>query len=109
MFVGFGLTGAALLAQAVYFLIIAGLEAIHSYDVAIGGFGIAIIAIVGSWFFLDQSGSRSIFLVGAAGNCIVMFVIGGLYYSDSKGALWAVAIIMFVTLPSLNGLLTNKI
>ncbi|KUJ16635.1 MFS general substrate transporter [Mollisia scopiformis] len=94
MFLGFGFTGACLLAQSIYFLIIAGLEPIHSYDVAIGGFGIAIFAIVGSWFFMEKTGRRLIFLVGAGVNCVVMFVIGGLYYTHSKGALWAVAIIM---------------
>jgi MFS family permease len=99
MFLGFGFTGACLLAQSVYFLIIAGLEPIHSYDVAIGGFAIAILAIIGSWFFMEKSGRRSMFLIGAGGNCITMFVIGGLYYTDKKGALWAVAVIMFVTLP----------
>jgi hypothetical protein len=96
MFLGFGLTGACLLAQAIYFLIIAGLEPIHSYDVAIGGFGVAIIAIIGSWFFMERSGRRSIFLIGAAGNCIVMFAIGGLYYTEANGALWAVAVLMYV-------------
>jgi MFS family permease len=94
MFVGFGLTGACLLAQSIYFLIIAGLPAIHSYDVAIGGFGIAIIAIIGSWVYMEKVGRRSLFLVGACGNMVVMFMIGGLYYSNANGALWAVAIIM---------------
>lgn len=94
MFLGFGFTGACLLAQGIYFLIIAGLEPIHSYDVAIGGFGIAVFAIIGSWFFMERTGRRSIFLIGAAGNCITMFVIGGLYYAHSNGALWAVAVIM---------------
>ena len=94
MFVGFGLTGACLLAQSIYFLIIAGLPAIHSYDVAIGGFGIAILAIIGSWFHMEKVGRRSLFLVGAFGNMVVMFVIGGLYYSKANGALWAVAIFM---------------
>tara|TARA_R110002060_G_scaffold21605_2_gene29267 strand:- start:135 stop:854 length:720 start_codon:yes stop_codon:yes gene_type:complete len=87
MFIGFGFTGACLLAQGIYFLVIAGLEPIHAYDVSIGGFGIAIFAIVGSWFFMEKSGRRSIFLVGAAGNCIVMFVIGGLYYTSRKGGI----------------------
>lgn len=94
MFLGFGFAGACLLAQGIYFLIIAGLEPIHSYDVAIGGFGIAVIAIVGSWFFMEKTGKRSIFLVGAAGNCITMFIIGCLYFAHSNAALWAVAIIM---------------
>ncbi len=82
------------LAQGIYFLITAGLEAIHSYDVAIGGFGIAVLAIVGSWFLLEKRGRRSIFLAGAAGNCIAMLVLGCLYYAHTNGALRAVAVIM---------------
>ncbi len=96
MFLGFGLTGACLLAQSIYFLIIAGLRPIHAYDVSIGGFGLAVVCIIFSWMYMEKAGRRSIFLIGAAGNCIAMFVIGGLYYSDRNAALWAVAIIMFV-------------
>lgn len=94
MFLGFGLTGACLLAQSIYFLIIAGLPAIHSYDVSIGGFGVAVFAIIASWFFMEKSGRRSIFLVGGFVNFLAMMTIGGLYYTKSKGALWAVAVIM---------------
>ncbi|RDW69283.1 MFS general substrate transporter-53 [Coleophoma cylindrospora] len=116
MFIGFGMAGACLLAQAIYFLIIAGLPAIHAYDIAIGGFGLAIFAIVGSWFYMEKMGRRSLFLTGAVVNCVVMFVIGGLYYSNAKGALWAVAIIMnlliswqAVTLVSTSWAITGEI
>lgn len=105
MFVGFGFAGACLLTQAIYFPIIAGLEAIHSYNVAIGKFGIAIFGIVASWFLTKKTGKRAIFLVGAAVNCVVMFVVGGLYYSYSKGALWGVAII---TISSSHGKLSTS-
>jgi hypothetical protein len=94
VFLGFGLTGACLLAQSIYFLIIAGLPAIHAYDVSIGSFGVAVIAIIASWFFMEKSGRRSIYLVGGFVNSVAMMVIGGLYYTKAKGALWAVAVIM---------------
>lgn len=94
MFLGFGFTGACLLAQSIYFLIIAGLEPIHSYDVSVGGFGVAVLAIIASWFFMEKSGRRSIFLIGGFVNFLVMMVIGGLYYTKAKGALWAVAVLM---------------
>lgn len=42
--------GAALLSQSIYFLAIAGLPAIHTFDVSIGGFGLSMIIIVASWF-----------------------------------------------------------
>ncbi|KAF7550516.1 hypothetical protein G7Z17_g5674 [Cylindrodendrum hubeiense] len=60
--------GAPLLAQNIYFLIIAGLEAVHCFDIGIGGFGLAIL------------------LVAA----------GGLHWATSKGVLWAIAVIMNV-------------
>lgn len=94
MFLGFGFTGACLLVQGIYFLIIASLEPIHSYDVAISGFSIAVFAIIKSSFLIERTSRRSIFFIGAAGNCVTMFVIGGLYYAHSNGALWAVAVIM---------------
>ncbi|TVY81732.1 Maltose permease MAL61 [Lachnellula suecica] len=116
MFLGFGLTGACLLAQGIYFLIIAGLEPIHSYDVSIGGFGIAVFAIVASWFLMEKTGRRSIFLIGGLGNFLAMTAIGALYYTGAKGALWAVAIIMnlliawqAVTLVSTSWAITGEI
>ncbi|KAJ4312512.1 hypothetical protein N0V94_007405 [Neodidymelliopsis sp. IMI 364377] len=94
LFLAAGLNGASLLSQNTYFLIIAGLPAVHAFDVGIGGFGLAIVAIVCSWFFMERFGRRSIWLVGVGINMVVMGVIGGLYYSGSHGSLWAVAILM---------------
>jgi MFS family permease len=94
LFLAAGLNGASLLSQNTYFLTIAGLEAIHAFDVGIGGFGLAIIAIVFSWFYMEKFGRRSIWLAGVAVNIVTMAAIGGLYYSTSKGSLWAVAILM---------------
>lgn len=86
--------GAAFLAQAIYFLIIAGLPAIHSFDVAIGGFGLACVIIVASWFIADKVRNRTAFNVGLVVNFIGMLVVGALYYSSSKNALWAIAVLM---------------
>lgn len=94
LFLAAGLNGASLLSQNTYFLIIAGLPAVHAFDVGIGGFGLAIIAIVFSWFFMERFGRRSIWLLGVIVNIVVMAVIGGLYYSKARSSLWAVAILM---------------
>lgn len=99
LFVGVGFNGASFLSQNVYFLIIAGLPAIHSYDVAIGGFGVAIFAIIASWFYMENFGRRSLWLVGVSGNIFAMAVIGGLYYVPNGGSLWAIAILMYVPSP----------
>ncbi|KAJ4355271.1 hypothetical protein N0V95_003101 [Ascochyta clinopodiicola] len=94
LFLAAGLNGASLLSQNTYFLIIAGLPAVHAFDVGIGGFGLAIIAIVFSWFYMEKFGRRSIWLAGAAINTLILAIIGGLYYSKSNSSLWAVAILM---------------
>jgi Sugar (and other) transporter len=86
--------GAAFLAQSLYFLIIAGLPAIHSFDVSIGGFGLACIIIVASWFVGDRIHRRTGFLAGLIINFICMLIVGALYYSKQKGALWAIAVFM---------------
>lgn len=94
LFLAAGLNGASLLAQNTYFLIIAGLPAVHAFDVGIGGFGLAIVAIVFSWFYMEKFGRRSIWLAGVTVNIVIMAIIGGLYYSTAKASLWAVAILM---------------
>ncbi|KAF1926886.1 general substrate transporter [Didymella exigua CBS 183.55] len=96
LFLATGLNGAALLSQNIYFLIIAGLPAIHGFDVGIGGFGLAVVAIVLSWFYMEKFGRRSLWLAGVGGNIVVMAIIGALDYSPAKGSLWAIAILMNV-------------
>ncbi len=86
--------GAAFLSQAIYFLIIAGLPAIHSFDVAIGGFGLACVLIIASWIIGDRLKRQTAFYAGVIINFVAMLTIGALYYSSNIGALWAIAAIM---------------
>lgn len=86
--------GAAFLAQAIYFLIIAGLPAIHAFDVSIGGFGLACVIIVASWFMMEKIRNRTAFYAGLVMNFIAMLVVGALYYKSGTGSLWAIAAIM---------------
>jgi MFS family permease len=86
--------GAALLAQSIYFLIIAGLPPIHAFDVSIGGFALSMIIIVSSWIFGDKLRRRNVFLVGCLINFFIMLIIGALYYGKGTGPLWAIAILM---------------
>ncbi|KAH6629329.1 general substrate transporter [Boeremia exigua] len=116
LFLAAGLNGASLLSQNTYFLIIAGLPAVHAFDVGIGGFGLAIVAIIFSWFYMEKFGRRSIWLAGVAVNITIMAVIGGLYYSTSKTSLWAVAVLMNVliawqllTMTSIGWVITSEI
>jgi hypothetical protein len=88
------LAGAAFLAQSIYFLITAGLPAIHGFDVSIGGFGLACIIIFASWFLGEHIHRRTGFLAGLIVNLVFMLIVGALYYTEKKGALWAIAVFM---------------
>lgn len=86
--------GAALLTQSIYFLIIAGLPAIHAFDVSIGGFGLAMIIVVTSWAIESKFRRRDAFMFGCVLNFLMMLIIGALYYAPGKGALWGIAVLM---------------
>ncbi|KAJ5379718.1 MFS general substrate transporter [Penicillium cataractarum] len=88
--------GAALLAQSIYFLIIAGLPSIHAFDVSIGGFALSLIIIVLSWLFNDKASCRNVLLVACVLNFLIMLVIGVLYYVPGDGAVWGIAVLMNV-------------
>lgn len=96
VFLGVGLAGASFLAQSIYFLIIAGMPAVHTFDVSIGGFGLAFFTIILSWIYIERVGRRSLWLIGVGVNFVGMLVIGCLYYSPAKAAIWTVAILMSV-------------
>ena len=86
--------GAALLAQSIYFLIIAGLPPIHAFDVSIGGFGFSMMIIVASWTFGAKLKRRLTFLTGCIINFLFMLTIGALYYDKGIGPIWGIAILM---------------
>ena len=86
--------GAALLAQSIYFLIIAGLPAIHAFDVSIGGFALSMVIIVASWVFGDKLQRRPFFIAGCVINFFFMLTIGALYYGAGIGPLWGIAVLM---------------
>ncbi|KAF9876646.1 maltose permease MAL61 [Colletotrichum karsti] len=88
--------GASFLAQNIYFLITAGLEAVHSFDVGIGGFGFAVLIILSSGAYLQRVSRRNVVLAGLALNLVVMVVVGALWWQTARGALWAIAVLMNV-------------
>ncbi|KAF0321837.1 hypothetical protein GQ607_010971 [Colletotrichum asianum] len=72
--------GASFLAQNIYFLITAGLEAVHCFDVGIGGFGLAVLIILTSGIYLK-------------------------YVNRRKGGLWAIAVLMNILISLQSSLL----
>ncbi|KAF7525200.1 hypothetical protein G7054_g11166 [Neopestalotiopsis clavispora] len=86
--------GGSFLSQNIYFLITAGLEAIHAFDVGVGGFALALVFIVGSGFYLQHISRRNVVLIGLSLNLVFMAIIGALYWASGKGPLWAIAVLM---------------
>ncbi|KAI0163704.1 general substrate transporter [Pestalotiopsis sp. NC0098] len=89
-------SGAAFLSQNIYFLITAGLEAIHAFDIGIGGFGLALLIIAVNSAYMHRCNRRSLILVGLTINFVFMITIGALYWAPGEGALWAIAVLMNV-------------
>ncbi|KAK1512475.1 maltose permease MAL61 [Colletotrichum costaricense] len=86
--------GAPFLAQNIYFLITAGLEAVHSFDIGIGGFAFAVLIIMASGAYLQRISRRNVVLLGLVINLLFMVIIGTLYWATNKGGLWAIAVLM---------------
>lgn len=97
--------GASFLAQNIYFLITAGLEAVHCFDVGIGGFGLAVLIILTSGVYLKYVNRRNVVLIGLVLNLVVMVIIGALYWADKKGGLWAIAVLMSILISLQSSLL----
>lgn len=91
---GQGMIGSSFLTQNIYFLIIAGLPAIHCFDINIAGFALALIIIPFSTVFSSKIGRRPLYLIGVAGNTIGMLIVGCLAYSTTSATTWAVAILL---------------
>lgn len=86
--------GAAFLTQNILVLVIAGLPAIHVFDIGIGGFALAFLIIISSWSVLGYFRRHNVFFVGCIINFIFMLIIGALYYAPGKGGLWGAAVLM---------------
>jgi hypothetical protein len=86
--------GGSFVAQSIYFLTVAGLAAIHTFDVSIGGFGLAVLCIIITNVFTPKVPRRTIFVFGGAINGIGMLVIGCLYFAPGTGPLWAISVLM---------------
>ena len=98
---GNGLIGSAFLTQNIYFLGLAGLPAVNAFDINIGGFALALLIFPLSWIFADKFGRRPLYLVGVAGNAIGMTVAGGLGFTSTRPAIWAVGVLLYAPPPPL--------
>ncbi|KAH6884221.1 general substrate transporter [Thelonectria olida] len=90
------IAGAAFLTQNILILVTAGLPAVHVFDIGIGGFGLAIVIVLGSWVVAGKFRRHNAFLCGCVLNTLLMIVIGALYYAPGKSGLWGSAVLMNV-------------
>ncbi|PSR80306.1 general substrate transporter [Coniella lustricola] len=88
------IAGAPLLNQNILILILAGLPAVHAFDIGVGGFALAILGILLNWLTMGFFRRHNMFMAGGFVNLVLMVVIGALYYVPGDGALWAAAVVM---------------
>ncbi|KAF4552546.1 Sugar (and other) transporter-like protein 14 [Elsinoe fawcettii] len=76
MFVVQQFTGIAFYAQALYFLGISGLPISLTFKLALGGFGVAMLGNIASWFIMDRIGRRPLLLTGVLLNAALLMSVG---------------------------------
>ncbi|OAL52636.1 general substrate transporter [Pyrenochaeta sp. DS3sAY3a] len=90
--------GLALYSQSLYFLGIAGLDIGLSFKLALGGFGVAAIGTILSWFIMEHIGKsvfsgrrRSLLFGGSIANTLLLIGIGIAGFFQSHGSLLWIA------------------
>ncbi|KAJ5341508.1 hypothetical protein N7541_010632 [Penicillium brevicompactum] len=69
-------TGIAFYSQALYFLGIIGLPTALTFQLALGGFGVAMLGNIGSWFVMNYIGRRTLLLTGIVLNAFCLMSVG---------------------------------
>lgn len=83
-----------------YFFIQAGLPNSVSFQMSIGGLGIASVGTIISWFLMAQLGRRTLYLVGLSALSAILFTVGIISAADesSTGGNYAQASMMIMWL-----------
>ncbi|KAJ6111554.1 hypothetical protein N7523_007615 [Penicillium sp. IBT 18751x] len=69
-------TGIAFYSQALYFLGISGLPTALTFQLALGGFGVAMFGNIVSWFIMNYVGRRPLLLTGIILNALCLMSVG---------------------------------
>ncbi|KAJ5107967.1 hypothetical protein N7456_004642 [Penicillium angulare] len=69
-------TGIAFYSQALYFLGISGLPTALTFQLALGGFGVAMLGNIVSWFIMNYVGRRPLILIGIILNGLCLMSVG---------------------------------
>ncbi|KAJ5726635.1 uncharacterized protein N7483_007992 [Penicillium malachiteum] len=87
-------TGIAFYSQALYFLGISGLATALTFQLALGGFGVAMLGNIVSWFIMNYVGRRPLLLTGVALNAVLLMSVGIAGCFNTTDALYYVAFVM---------------
>lgn len=87
-------TGIAFYAQALYFLGISGLPIALTFQLALGGFGVAMVGNIASWFIMDFVGRRRLLLTGVILNALLLVSVGVAGCFTSMAALYYIGYVM---------------
>ncbi|KAL2670290.1 hypothetical protein Neosp_014757 [[Neocosmospora] mangrovei] len=91
--------GAQFAYSATYFYQQAGLDSETSYNLNLGGTGIAFCGTIASWFLMRYFGRRSLYLIGMSGMSVILFIIGCLAINTHNPAVkWVQSILCVVWL-----------
>lgn len=89
-------SGASFMGYAAYFFEQAGLPTSIAFDFSISLYAVAMIGVVISWFTMTYLGRRTIYLGGLSAMCIVLFTIGFVSLSHTKGASFAIGSLLLL-------------
>jgi SP family general alpha glucoside:H+ symporter-like MFS transporter len=93
--------GSAMGGTPTYFFVQAGLPTSISFQMAVGGLGLASVGTIVSWFLMSRFGRRTLYLIGLGALAAVLFVVGFVSVGaapDSTGGNYAQASMMLLWL-----------
>jgi SP family general alpha glucoside:H+ symporter-like MFS transporter len=92
--------GSAIGGSPAYFFVQAGLPTSISFQMSVGGLGIAFLGTIVSWYFLHAFGRRTIYLWGLGLLTLILFVVGFISVGshNSEGGNYAQASMLLIWL-----------
>ncbi|CAG8947770.1 unnamed protein product [Penicillium salamii] len=87
-------TGIAFYSQALYFLGIIGLPTALTFQLALGGFGVAMLGNIVSWFIMNYIGRRPLLLTGIILNALCLMSVGVAGCFTTTAAMYYIGYVM---------------
>ncbi|CAM9019971.1 unnamed protein product [Wickerhamomyces anomalus] len=90
------ITGSAFMGYSTYFYKQAGLAESMSFTFSIIQYVLGLLGTIGSWFLSQKLGRFTIFFCGLIGQFSVLIITGGLGFTSSSGASWAIGSLLLI-------------